>query len=225
MARRRIGQEQLRFDPPQSRQSGSLDEITGLIDWAEIDRLLASIHASAKGEPSWPPLALFKALLLSVWYDLSDVRLAEALEDRASFRCFCGFARDEPTPERTAFVRFRRELVSRGLDRALFEAVTRQLVSKGIRVKRGTLVDATVIASATMGDDEAAWSTCSSICPAATALIISRHCRAAPECGTWSRSAHGTARTRHRTSPRRRLLTAPPTWPSTATSRSPSASP
>jgi hypothetical protein len=31
MARRRIGQEQLRFDPPQSRQSGSLDEITGLI--------------------------------------------------------------------------------------------------------------------------------------------------------------------------------------------------
>ncbi len=40
----------------------------------------------AKGEPAWPPLAMFKALLLSIWYDLSDVKLAEALDDRASFR-------------------------------------------------------------------------------------------------------------------------------------------
>ena len=75
-----------------------------LIDWAEIDRHLAPIYASAKGEQAWPPLSLFKALLLAVWYDLSDVKLAEALDDRASFRRFCGFAADEPTPERTAFV-------------------------------------------------------------------------------------------------------------------------
>jgi IS5 family transposase len=124
MARRRIGQERLRLNPTQSRQSGSLDDIAGLIDWAEIDRHLVSIYASAVGEPGWPPLALFKALLLSVWYDLSDVRLADALDDRASFRRFCGSASDELTPERTAFVRFRRELVARRLDRVLFEAVT-----------------------------------------------------------------------------------------------------
>ena len=47
---------------------------------------------------------MFKALLLATWHDLSDVALAEALSDRASFRRFCGFARDEETPERTAFV-------------------------------------------------------------------------------------------------------------------------
>jgi transposase, IS5 family len=51
---------------------------------------------------------MLKALLLSVWYDLSDVKLAEALDDRASFRTFCGFSRTEGTPERTAFVRFRK---------------------------------------------------------------------------------------------------------------------
>ncbi|WP_246777003.1 transposase [Microvirga sp. VF16] len=65
---------------------------------------MADIYAAAKGEPAWPPLALFRALLLAVWYDLSDVKLAEALEDRASFRRFCGFAAHEATPERTAFV-------------------------------------------------------------------------------------------------------------------------
>lgn len=86
--------------------------------------MFKAIHASAKGEAAWPPLAMFKALLLSIWYDLSDVRHAEALDDRESFRRFCGFSNTEPTPERTAFERFRKALVSAKLDRAPFEAVT-----------------------------------------------------------------------------------------------------
>jgi IS5 family transposase len=103
-------------------------------------------------------LALFRALLLATWHDLSDVRLAAALDDRASFRRFCGFATHEPTPERTAFVRFRRELVRRGLDRVLFEAVTRQLEGKGVTVRTGTLVDATLLPSASIhADAEARW--------------------------------------------------------------------
>lgn len=75
---------------------------------------------------------MFKALLLAAWYDLSDVRLAEALEDRASFCRFCGFARGEATPGRIAFVRFRRLLVALGLDQSLFEAVTRDLEKKAL---------------------------------------------------------------------------------------------
>ena len=78
MARRRIGQERLGREADRGRRSGSLEEIAGLIDWAEIDRHLVPIYASAKGEQAWPPLALFKALLLAVWYDLPDVKLAEA---------------------------------------------------------------------------------------------------------------------------------------------------
>jgi IS5 family transposase len=158
MARRWIGQEQLKLESDQGRRSGSLDEIAALIDWAEIDQVLSPIYASAKGEQAWPPLSLFKALLLAVWYDLSDVKLAEAIEDRVSFRRFCGFASHELTPERTAFVRFRRELIARSLDRVLFEAVTSQLEARGVIVRTGTLVDATLIASASIkADDEARW--------------------------------------------------------------------
>ena len=158
MARRRIGQERLAVDGAEPRGGGSLDEVAALIDWLEIDRLLAGISASAKGEPGWPPLVLFRALLLATWHDLSDVRLAEALDDRASFRRFCGFAAYEPTPERTAFVRFRRELVRRGLDRELFEAVTRHLDQHGVVVRTGTLVDATLLPSASIScDGEARW--------------------------------------------------------------------
>ncbi len=42
-----------------------------------------------------PPLALFKAMLLAMWYDLSDGKLAEALDNRATFRRYCGFSRSE----------------------------------------------------------------------------------------------------------------------------------
>ena len=100
---------------------------------------------------------MFKALLLSIWYDLSDVKLAEALDDRASFRRFCGFSANEATPERTAFVRFRKALIGHDLDRLLFTGVTAQLKAKAVTIKTGTLVDATIIASASDGDDEARW--------------------------------------------------------------------
>jgi IS5 family transposase len=101
---------------------------------------------------------LFRAVLLATWHDLSDVRLAEALDDRASFRRFCGFASHGLTPERTAFVRFRAELVRRGLDRRLFERVTRQLDARGVVVRTGTLVDATLLPSASIRhDQEARW--------------------------------------------------------------------
>ena len=61
-------------------------------------------------------------------------------------------------PERTAFVRFRRALVDHGLDQRLFDLVTGQLRARAVTVKTGTLVDATVIASASRNDEEAHWS-------------------------------------------------------------------
>ncbi len=157
MARRRIGQEDL-ITRPEPRAASSLMELAALLDWHEIDCALAGISAAAKGELGWPLLALFRGLLLATWHDLSDIRLAEALDDRTSFRRFCGFAAHEATPERTAFVRFRREMVRQRLDRVLFETVTHQLEAKGVVVRTGTLVDATLLPSASIRQDgEARW--------------------------------------------------------------------
>jgi IS5 family transposase len=155
MSRRTIGQE--RFSFAAGDKKSDLDGLSKLIDWRECDVLLAPISDAAKGEQGWPPLCLLKALLLARWYDLSDVKLAEALDDRASFRRFCGFSKSEPTPERTAFVRFRRVLAKRGLGEKLFEVITLQLCAQQVSVKQGTLVDATIIASASKDDDEARW--------------------------------------------------------------------
>jgi IS5 family transposase len=157
MGRRRIGQESFGFVQGERGRNGRLDAIGAAIDWAPLAKLMDGIHGSPKGEPAWPPLALFKALLLGLWHDLSDVALAEALDDRASFRRFCGFAGGEAVPERTAFVRFRKALVERALDEKLFREVVGQLEARGLVVKTGTLVDATVIARAAKTDEEAEW--------------------------------------------------------------------
>jgi transposase, IS5 family len=73
-----------------------------------------------------------------------------------SFRRFCGFVAHEATPERTAFVRCRKTLVENGLDLSLFEEIVRQLDEYGVIVRTGTLVDATIIASASIRHDSEA---------------------------------------------------------------------
>jgi IS5 family transposase len=95
---------------------------------------------------------------LATWHDLSDVRLAEALDDRAGFRRFCGFAAHEPTPERTALGAPIRRGSARGLDRALFTALTSQLANREVVVRTGTLVDTTLIPSSSLErGEEARW--------------------------------------------------------------------
>jgi Transposase domain (DUF772) len=95
-------------------------------------------------------------------HDLSDGRLAEARADRASFRRFCGFARDAATPGRTALVRFRL-LAGQGLGRTLFEAIAGDLERKGATVRQGAPIDA---GPASKGDKQAAWAKPKSRAPA-----------------------------------------------------------
>jgi transposase, IS5 family len=71
MSQRRIGQEAFAFGSSGVGRRSSLDDLRDLIDWAPIERQLVVVSCSAKGELAWPPLALFKAMLLAMWYDPS----------------------------------------------------------------------------------------------------------------------------------------------------------
>lgn len=125
-----------------------LDAIEELIDWTELEARCAAVAAASGEGFAWPPLALFRALLLASWHDLSESQLAYALEDRASFRRFCGFAATEPTPDGGTLIRFRAELIGRDLERFLYALVGRQFEAKGVTVRMGAMVDASLIGSA-----------------------------------------------------------------------------
>jgi IS5 family transposase len=124
-----------------------LERIAGVIDWAPIGVLVSAVRSGETGRPPYDPLAMFKALLLAQWYGLSDPGLEEALLDRVSFRRFCGLALDAATPDETTLCRFRNALKEAGLGERLFRDVLGQLERAGFVLKRGTLIDATLIAS------------------------------------------------------------------------------
>jgi transposase len=149
MGQRRIGQASLAeaLLPAGAGSNRRLERIAGLIDWAPMERLLAPLRAPI-GRPGYPPLALFRALLLAQWYQLSDPGLEEALADRLSFRRFCGFGLDDGTPDETTLCRFRGALAERGLAEVLFAELNRQLDMKGLVLKAGTLIDATLVEAA-----------------------------------------------------------------------------
>jgi hypothetical protein len=83
MARRRIGQDRQVFSSKGAGRQSTLDRLLDLIGRVAVQHQLRDISCVAKGEPAWLPLALFKAIVIAVWHDLSDVRLAEALDDCA----------------------------------------------------------------------------------------------------------------------------------------------
>jgi IS5 family transposase len=79
---------------------------------------------------------------------LCDPGAEEAVRDRLSFRRFCGIPLDQETPDHSSIWRFRQRIEKLGLSEKLLAEVNRQLDARGLIVKRGTLVDATIIAAA-----------------------------------------------------------------------------
>jgi len=150
MPRRRIGQLSW-IDGAlagRGRRRDGLAEIDRLVDWQPFGRLLSGIHGAAKGEAAYPPLMMFKVVLLQRWYGLSDPQMEEALFDRMSFLGFVGLSVEDETPDHTTIWRFRQKLVADGLIERLFAELSRQLDGHGITIKQGTLIDASIIQSA-----------------------------------------------------------------------------
>jgi IS5 family transposase len=97
------------------------------------------------GRPGYPAVVLFKALLLQSLYGLSDVELEEALADRLSFRKFVGLSLEDAVPDSTTLCRFRNVLIVEHRLEKLFGELDRQLEKAGVILKRGTMLDATLI--------------------------------------------------------------------------------
>jgi transposase, IS5 family len=124
-----------------------LDGIDRLIDWKAIEKLMAGIHAKKQGEAAWPPLLMFKALLLQSWYGLSDPGLEKQLARDLMFRRFINLGLSEGVPDHSTIWRFRNTLTKQGLLDTLLAEVNRQLSDKGLYIKTGevSIVDAAVI--------------------------------------------------------------------------------
>ena len=114
-----------------------LISVNTLLDWVSIEKILKSNLKrgfNAIGQPPYSELLLFKILLLQTWFNLSDTKVEEAINDRISFIKFLTLSIESDTPDHSTISRFRNSLIKDNLDKKLFLEVNRQLESKGILV-------------------------------------------------------------------------------------------
>ncbi len=125
-----------------------LDRLSELVRWYRFEKLVRHLRDEGPGRAGYPPLVMFKALLLQSLYGLSDAETEEALGDRLSFRRFAGLGLEDDVPDHTTICRFRLRLIEEGLLEKLFAELDRQLERAGVILKRGTMLDATLIEAA-----------------------------------------------------------------------------
>ena len=122
-------------------------QINTVIDWEPIRAIIEVAYTKgykSTGRPSYDSLVLFKIELLRTWYGLSDGEVEDQVNDRLSFSRFAGLGMEDIVPDSTTVCRFRNILVEADLYDMLLAEFNRQLEAKGIIVKRGAIVDASI---------------------------------------------------------------------------------
>lgn len=129
------------------RKTGAfLQKMNELVPWKEIgNELDGSLYDRHMGRPGFPVHVLVKALFLESWYGLSDPELEEQVLDRVSFQRFLGVRNRSDIPDETTVCRFRGKLSELHAESELFEVIQGMIDEHGLRVNRGTIVDATII--------------------------------------------------------------------------------
>jgi IS5 family transposase len=123
-----------------------LDEVNRIVNWTAVTGSLEGIYGSSTGRPSYRLEVLLKSLLLQQWYGLSDPQMEAALADRLSWRRFVGLGLADEVPDHSTLSRFRAQIADR--QEGLWRAVQEQLQAHGLLLKRGTMIDATLVRAA-----------------------------------------------------------------------------
>ncbi|MBT9519346.1 MAG: IS5 family transposase [Dechloromonas sp.] len=142
----------------QTRKAGFLAEMETVVPWSRLESLIEP-HYPKKGNGQ-PPMPLGKMLRIHFmlqWFGYSDPAMEEALHDVPMLRQFAGLdAFEDVMPDESTILRFRHLLEKHDLAVAIFAEVNAVLSEKGLSMKRGTVVDATLIAapSSTKNEDK-----------------------------------------------------------------------
>jgi IS5 family transposase len=133
----------------QTRRDKFLGEMEQVVPWARLVARLQPFYP--KGERGRPPIGLERMLriyFLQQWYGLADEALEDALYDSQALRGFAGLDLAAATvPDATTVMNFRHWLEQHDLTKVLFDEVGATLEERGLLMRQGTIVDATIIAA------------------------------------------------------------------------------
>jgi transposase, IS5 family len=132
-----------------TRKREFLAEMDRVVPWAALEALIAPHYGQARtGRPPFALGTMLRIHFLQQWFGLSDPAMEEALHDVPLYCDFAGLdAGNTRLPDETTILRFRRLLETHELAPQVLATVNAQLVERGLMLKTGTVVDATLIAA------------------------------------------------------------------------------
>ena len=133
-----------------TRRDRFLAEIDVATPWGKLHKLIEPHYPKVTGAGR-PPIGLARMLRMYVaqqCFGLSDEGIEDAIYDSQAIRAFVGIDLNrESAPDATTLLKFRHMLEAKGLTQKIFEAINAHLAAKGLMMREGTIVDATLIAA------------------------------------------------------------------------------
>lgn len=124
---------------------GQMDRIIPWGDWMKI--IKPYYHKGERGNKPYELELMLRIHMLQNLYDLSDMGVMTEVIDSRAFSTFCGVESSNQVPDGDTIGRFRELLVKNGLQQELFVQVVALLQERGLILKKGTIVDSTIIAA------------------------------------------------------------------------------
>jgi IS5 family transposase len=116
-------------------------KVKKIIDWSKLDSELRKVYTkglSDRGAKAYAPLLLFKMLLISEWYDLSDTQTESMVNDSLSAMKFCDLTIEDSVPGHSTLSRFKKELRDKGAFEPILSGFNEQLESKNLYIENGS---------------------------------------------------------------------------------------
>jgi IS5 family transposase len=131
-----------------TRREVFLEEMEQVVPWKALVKVVEPFYPVAgRGRRPYPLEAMLRVHLMQNWFALSDPAMEEALYEIASLRNFAGLKLSEPIPDETTILNFRHMLEEYDLAEDILKQINALLARKGLLLKRGSIVDATIIAA------------------------------------------------------------------------------
>ena len=129
-----------------TRREIFLQRMDSLIPWRRLEERVRPFYPKAgKGRRPYPLPVMLRVHCVQLFYNLSDPGMEDLLYEAESVRRFVGLSLSEALPDETTILNFRHLLEQHELGQSLFEEINRHLESQGLRLREGTIVDATII--------------------------------------------------------------------------------
>ncbi|MDP9123855.1 MAG: IS5 family transposase [Pseudomonadota bacterium] len=131
-----------------TRREVFLEEMEQVVPWKSLLAVISPHYPVAgRGRRPYPLESMLRVHLMQNWFALSDPAMEEALYEIASLRAFAHLSLSEPIPDETTILNFRHLLEESDLAEDILAAVNKHLARKGLLLKKGSIVDATIIAA------------------------------------------------------------------------------